>query len=145
MENSLIGCKNNLMHVSTKRRTLFTARRYKLTCAVYVVVICPSVRLYVRPSQAGIALTGPDESSWFLARKLPPSTYPTLCCTETWVFPKIMVSLLPFGTFVLNSGLRKFRHGKSVALSSAVELVDDTYATIGESWLLTTSRSTVTL
>ena len=134
------------MHVSTKRRTLFsfTARRYKLTCAVYVVVICPSVRLYVRPSQAGIALTGPDESSWFLAWKLP-STYPTLCCTETWVFPKNMVSLLPFGTFVLNSGLRKFRHGKSVALSSAVELVDDTYATVGESWLLTTSRSTVTL
>ena len=86
---------------------------------------------YVRPSQAGIALTGPDESSWFLARKLP-STYPTLCCTETWVFPKIMVSLLPFGTFVLNSGLRKFRHGKSVALSSAVELVDDTY--ICDNW-----------
>jgi len=54
--------------------------------------------------------------------------------------------------FVPNSGLRKFRHGKSIALSTElvvvvlmVELVDDTYTTMDESWLFTEGRSTATL
>jgi len=54
--------------------------------------------------------------------------------------------------FVPNSGLRKLRHGKSIALSTElvvvvlmVELVDDTYTTMDESWLFTEGRSTATL
>ena len=67
---------------------------------------------------------------------------------EIWVSPKIKgTSLWDFDT---NSGPRKFRCGKSIALltnssSSTVELVDDTYTTVDESWLFTTCRSTVTL
>jgi len=72
-------------------------------------------------------------------------------------YKEIGVSPTSLWNFVLNCGLkiRKFRHGESDALStigyssssssSTVELVDDTYRTIDESWLFTTSRSTVTL
>ena len=45
--------------------------------------------------------------------------------------------------FVPNSGLIKFRHGKSIA--SSVKLVDETYTTVDESWLFTTRLSAVTL
>ena len=40
------------------------------------------------------------------------STYPTLCFNEVQVSAKIR--LLPSGTFFLNSGLGKFRHGISI-------------------------------
>jgi len=81
-----------------------------LSCAgaVYAVVVCPSTR----PSQAGIVSKQPDESSWFLAWRLP-SIYSTLCCKEI---------LVPREISVLPSGYRKFRYGKSIALST--KLVD---------------------
>jgi len=58
--------------------------------------------------------------------------------------------------FVPNSGLGKFRHGKSIALSTklVIVVVDGrvwmlttlgAYTTTDESWLFTTSRSTVTI
>jgi len=59
-----------------------------------------------------------EESRWFLA------TYPTLRYKETWVSPKIRV--LPSGTFP-NSGLKKFRHGKSIALSTKLVVVVAVY------------------
>jgi len=108
------------------------------------------VRLSVHPSVTNrycIETTGRIElvSAWRLS-----STYPTLCHKEIYEISQHLGTSL--WDFVPNSGLRKFRHGKSIALSttlivvaSTVEFVDDTYTTIDESWLLTTSRSTVTL
>jgi len=68
-----------------------TARRYAR--AVYVVVVCPSVCLSVRPPQAGIISKRLDESSWFLARMLFFHLYPTLHYKEIWVSPKIRTFL----------------------------------------------------
>ena len=62
-----------------------------------------------------------------------PSTCFTLHCKERWLSPNTRA--LPSGA--LSQGLRKFRHGKSIALSKTrpsssptVELVDDTNTTI---------------
>jgi len=63
------------------------------------------VRPSVRPSQAGIVSKRLDESSWFLAWRLP-STYPTLRYKEIWVSPKIRV--LPSGTLSQTSDLENF-------------------------------------
>ena len=52
----------------------------------YLLSSC--VRLSVRPSQAEILSKRLDESSWFLARRLP-STCPTPCSKEVCVPPKI--------------------------------------------------------
>ena len=82
--------------------------------AVFAVVLCLSIRLSVRPSVTSrycIETTGRIEL--VLARRLP-SICPTLCYKEIWVSPKIRV--LPSGTLSQNTGLRKFRHGKSIAL-----------------------------
>jgi len=79
-----------------------------------------------------------------------PSTYPTLCYKEMWVSPKTRV--LASGTLSQTPDLkncatasRSHRQQNSSSSSSTVELVDDTYRTIDESWLFTTRRSTVTL
>jgi len=97
----------------------FTAPRN--ASAVYFVVVCPSVRPSVRPSQSGFVSKPLDESSWVLALKLP-STYPILCYMEIWISPKIRVLGTSLWNFVPNAELRTFRHGKSIALST--ELVD---------------------
>ena len=76
---------------------------------------------HVRLSQAGIVSKRLDESSWFLAWRLP-STYPTLCCKEIWVSLKISVGLC------YKLWTRKFCHMKSIALSPTlvvVVVVDD--------------------
>ena len=86
--------------------------------ARYLLSWC--VRLSVRPSQAGIVSKRLDESSWFMVWRLP-STYPTLCYKEMSVSSKITV--LPCGTFLPNSGLGKFRHGKLIALSTKLVVV----------------------
>jgi len=104
----------------------FIARCY--ASAVFAVIMCPTVRLSVRRL---------------------PSTYPPLCCKEIWVSPKIKV--LGFGTLSRTSDLENFatasrsRCQQHSSSSSTVELVDDTYTTVDESWLFTTSRSTATL
>jgi len=58
-----------------ENKPFFWFYRATFTSALYVVVVC----LSVRQSQAGIALKRLDESSWFLAWRLP-STSPTLRC-----------------------------------------------------------------
>ena len=60
----------------------------------YMLSSC--VRLSVCLSQAGIVSKRPEESSCFLARRLP-STYPTLFCKEIWVHLK-KIRVLPSGT-----------------------------------------------
>jgi len=102
---------------------IFTARRY--AGAVHAVVVCPSVCLSVclsvcSSNRCCIETTGQIEL--VLARRLP-STIPTLCYKEIGVSPKIKV--LPSGTLVPNSGRRKFRHGKSIALSTKFVVVVD--------------------
>jgi len=79
----------------------FTARRY--ASAVYAVVVCASVRQL----QAGIVSKRLDESSrGFFAWRLP-STYPTLCCKEIWLSPKIRVYFPPHGTLSQTPDLEK--------------------------------------
>jgi len=104
----------------------FIARCY--ASAVFAVIMCPTVRLSVRRL---------------------PSTYPPLCCKEIRVSPKIKV--LGFGTLSRTSDLENFatasrsRCQQHSSSSSTVELVGDTFTTVDESWLFTTSRSTATL
>ena len=86
--------------------------RYMLSSCVRPSV-CLSVCPFVR--QTVVVSKRLDKSSWFLARRLP-SAIPTLRYKEIGVSPKIKV--LPSGTLVPNSGRRKFRHGKSIALST---------------------------
>jgi len=86
----------------------------------------------------------------FLACRLP-SSYHTLYYKKIWVSPKIRV--LPSGTLFQTPYLENFatasrsrcQLNSSSSSSSTVELVDATYATTDESWLFTTSRSTVTI
>jgi len=74
--------------------------------------VCPSVR-----SQYCIKTTGRIEL--VLARMLP-SAYPTLCYKEMYLQK---LGYFPRQLFVLNSGHRKFRHGKSIALSTKLVVV----------------------
>ena len=73
--------------------------------------VCPSVCL----SQARIVSKRLDESSWFLAWRLPP-TYPTLCFEEISVSPKLEYFSLE---------LCLIGHSNSIALSTKlVDVVD---------------------
>jgi len=88
-------------YLATKQPLFLPARRYASAGTSYGPV---SVCL----SQVGVLLKWLDGSSWFLAWRLL-STSSTLCFKEIQVCTKIRA--LPFGTFFVNSGLRKFRHG----------------------------------
>ena len=108
-----------------------------------------SVCLSVRSSRASIVSKKLDESSRLLARRLP-YTYPTLCCKEIWVSPKItelfsgtLYKIPDSENFVKASRSRCQQN--SLSSSSTVELADEIYTTIDESWLFTTSRPTATL
>jgi len=71
-------------------------------------VLAMALCLSVCPS---LQLKWLDGSSWFLAWRLL-STSPTLCFKEIQICAKIRVLLS--GTFFVNSGLIKFRHGISI-------------------------------
>jgi len=87
--------------------------------AVFAVVMCLSVCLSVHRSVCQNPVSKRlDKSSWVLACRLP-STYPTLFSVNSVTYKNKVTSLW---TFVPNSGLEKFRHVKSIALSS--KLVD---------------------
>ena len=90
---------------------------------------------------------------WPLLKSAPgelPSTYPTLSYEKILVSPRIRV--LPSGTLSETLNLENFatasrshcQQNSSSSSSSTVELVDDTYTTVDESWLFSTSRSNVT-
>jgi len=108
--------------------------------ARYLLSSC--VRLSVCSSQAGVVSKRLDESSWLSAWRLS-SICPTLCSKKISVSPKIRV--LPSGTLSQTHDLGNFATASrsccqqnSSSSSSTVELVDDTYTTIDESWLFTT-------
>jgi len=118
----------------------FTIKRHKQR-------MCPSVCLSVCPSQAGI-VSKRVESSWFLAWRLTP--YIPSCVIRRFVYPRIRV--LPSGNLSRTPDFENFATASKsrcqqnlLSPSSVVELVDDTYMTVDESWLFTTSRLTVTL
>jgi len=71
----------------------------------------------VCPSQARIVSKRLDESSWVVICR-PPFTYSTLLCKEIGYLQKNMGTSL--WDFVANFGLRKFLHGKSIALSTKI-------------------------
>jgi len=103
---------------SVQRRIIRNARFLPRDAMLARYLLCPSVR----PSQAGIVSKRLDESRWFLARRLP-SAYPTLCYKEIYVYPEIWV--LPRGTFTQTPDLRRFCHGKSISLSTKLDVVVD--------------------
>ena len=119
-------------------RCIFTTRRY-------ASAVLPSrVRLSVRQSVTSpycIETTGRIELVFGTEAFLP------LCHTENGNLQ--IIGYFPWDC-VPNSGLRKSialstNSSSSSSSSSTVELVDDIYTTIDESWLLTTNLSTVTL
>ena len=77
------------------------------------------------------------------------STYLLLCFKEILV--PLIIRVLPCGTLSQTSNLENFVRALQVdrvvndSSASTVELVDDTYRTIDESWLFTASRPAVTL
>ena len=91
-------------------RSIFTERRY--ASAVYAIVVCPSVCLSVT-SQYCIETTGRIdlvlgmEASFHLSHTVLQGNLGT---SKIWVFPS--------GTVPINFGLRKFRRGESIALST---------------------------
>jgi len=125
-----------------------TARRYASAICCRRVTVCPSVRPSVCLSVTSryyMETTGRIEL--VLARKLS-SIYPALRYKEIWVSPKIrtlssesLSQTSDLENFATASRSRCQQHSSS---STTVEFVD-TYTTIDESWLFTTSRSTVTL
>ena len=143
---SLCEYVKNIQHFQSRTRPLpSTSVSYNLCCCR--VSACPSVRPSVRPSLAHIVSKRLDESSWVLAWRLP-STYPTLYYEEIGV--SLKTRALPSGTLSQLRTLKKnsprrsrCQQNSSSSSSSTVELVDDTYTTIDESWLFTTSRRTV--
>ena len=98
--------------------------------ARYLLASYMSVRLSVRPPQAGIVSKRLDESSWFLARRLL-CTYPTLCYKaykEIWVSEKL-------GTLCQTPDLQNFATAsrsccQQNSSTSTTAEVDDTYTTI---------------
>ena len=107
-----------------------------------------SVRPSVRPSQAGIVSKRLDKSSFFWhGGFLPP--IPHCVLKKFGNLQKLRV--LPSGTLFQTPDLDNFARAnrsccqQNSSSSSTVELVDDTYTTIDESWLFTTGQSTVTL
>ena len=127
------------------RRRFMTARRY--ASAEYAVVerpsVCLSVRPPVRPSQAGIISKRLDESSWFWhGRFLPCLPYGNLGISKNWG--------TSLWNFVSNSELSEISPWKVDRVVNRTRrrsslLTTPIYATVDESWLFTTSRSTVTL
>jgi len=128
--------------VACDAASIFNARRY--AGAVFAVVVCPSVRpcvtsRYCIETTGRIELIFGAEASFHLS--------------YTVLQGKLGISKIGYflWNFVPNSGQRIFatasRSGcqQNSSSSSTVELVDDTYTTVDESWLLTTSRLTVTL
>ena len=104
-----------LGEIYTSETVLLTARRFASTGTSYNPW-CLSVSVRVCPSQVGVLSKRMDGSSSFSAWRLH-STYPALHCRpmEIWMSPEIGVlwELYPkLRTF------RKFRHGKSIVLST---------------------------
>jgi len=95
----------------------FLPRDAMLARYVLSSCVCPSVC----PSQACIVIVSKrlDDSSWHVTWQLS-STYPTLCCKEIRVPPKIRI--LPSGTLHFATASRS----RCQQNSSTVELVDDT-------------------
>ena len=116
-------------------KTRFLPRDAIYASAVYAFVACPSVRLSIT-SRYFIETTGRIELGFLQGGFLSPVPH--------WVVRKYgHLSRTPgFQNFATVSRSRCQQHSSSS--SSTVELVDDTYTTIDESWLFTTKRSTVT-
>jgi len=119
-------------------RWLFKA--WRCGSAVSAVVECLSVRL----SQAGFVSKRLDESSWYFGTEASLHLFHTVLSGNLDISE---IGVLFSGTMSQTPDSKKFATHcqQNSSLSLTVELVDDTYATIDEWWLLATSRSTVSL
>ena len=123
--------------------SIFTTRCH--ASAVYAVVVCLAMSVSLVSSQ--YLSKQLDESSWFLAWRLP-STHTTVLQENLVIF---RIRVLPSGTSSCTPALESIatasrsRCQQNSSSSLTVKLVDDTYTTIGDWCLFTTSRSTITL
>ena len=99
------------------RRRFMTARRY--ASAEYAVVERPSVCLSVRPPVRHKPVL--YRNDWTNRAGFGMDASFHVCHTEIWASPKLGV--LPSGTLYQTPNFPKYRHGKSIALST--KLVDD--------------------
>ena len=90
------------------------SRRICTVCVFYRAMLgirgTSHIPVSVRPSQVGVLLRQLNESSWCLACELP-STCPTLLLGNSVISKNKGTSLW---NFVLNSGIRQFRHSISI-------------------------------
>ena len=108
---------------------VFTARRYAsavLLCYGLCSFVCLSVRQSVLcrndwTNRAGFGMKACFHISHDVLQG-------NLSHEEIWIFHKIRVGPTSTWNFVPNSGLRKFRHGKSIALSTKLVVVVDSRA-----------------
>jgi len=130
----------------------FTARRY--ASAVYAVVVCLSVWLSVRSSVRHKPVLYRNDwtnrAGFWYGGFLPPIPH---CVLKTFGYLQKLGYFPSEGTLSQTPDFDNFatasrsrcQQNSSSSSSSTVELVDDIYTTIDESWLFTTSRRTVTL
>ena len=133
------------IHVTESVNLAHTLCWRDICCVTALLFVRPSVCMSVCLSQAGIVSKRLEGSSWFLACRLP-STCPTLFCEEVRIPTKKKGTSL--WNFLQTADYENFATASRSCCqqnSSMVELVDDTYTTVDESWLFTTCRSSVTL
>jgi len=127
---------------------VFTARRY--ASAVFAVVMCPSIPpLSVRRKPVFYRNDWTNRGGFWHGGFLPPIPHCSIrkCgyLQKLEYFP-LDGSLSQTPDFRKNfATVSRSRCQQHSSSSSTVELVDDIYTTVEESWLFTTSRKTVTL
>ena len=114
----------------------------------YAVVMCPSVCPSVRHKPALYRNHWTNRAAFWQEDFFSPVPH---CVIRNFEHLQ-KLRYFPLGTLSETPDLQKFRSASrsrcqqnSSSSSSTVELVDDTCTTVDESWLFTTSRSTVTL
>jgi len=134
--------KGHCVSAKTRKTFHFTARRY--VSAVFALVMCPSVCPSVRhrPVLYRKDRTRTTQAGFWRRGVLPPVTR---CVIRKFVYlPRLD---MPSRTLSQTSDLENFAttsRPRCEQNSSSSSTVDDTYTTVDELWVFTTSRSIVT-
>ena len=115
-------------------------------CILYYLLLPRDAMLAPYSLSLYVSLSVTSQNDWRIELVFL-STYPALCCKEILVSPKLgyfPLKLCPtLRTYKISPRQVDRVINKTHRSSSTVELVDDTYATVDESWLFTTSPTTV--
>ena len=139
----LPGYKKSTLTISVMPHGLVHESEEKLRAHFLHTGTPSATGLSLRPSVTSrycVETTGQIEL--VLARMLR-CTYPTLCCKGIWVSPKIRVHFSELCPKLRTLNKQNFatvsrshcQQNSSSSSSTTVELVDDTYTTVDESWL----------